>query len=70
MTGTLGEGQGKWRLTLFSESPLTVMNLLETPTGHLTNLGPAAMPGVSDAVQSLGDAWCDSAPTFIISRGR
>ena len=70
LIGALGEGKGKWRLTVFSASPLTVMNLLETPTGHLTNLGPIAMPGASDAVQSLGDAWCDSAPTFIISRDR
>ena len=70
LTGSLGDGQGKWRLTVFSASPLTVMNLLETPTGHLTNLGPIAMPGASDAVQPLGDAWCDSAPTFIISRDR
>lgn len=70
LTGALGDGQGKWRLTLFSASPLTVMNLLETPTGHLTNLGPTAMPGASDAVRPLGDAWCDSAPTFVISRGR
>ena len=70
LAGALGEGQGKWRLTLFSKSPLTVMNLLETPTGHLTNLGPIAMPGVSDAVRPLGDVWCDSVPTYIISRGR
>ena len=70
LAGALGEGKGKWRLTVFSASPLTVMNLLETPTGHLTNLGPIAMPGASDAVQPLGNAWCDSAPTFIISRDR
>ena len=70
LEGALGDGQGKWRLTLFSESPLTVMNLLETPTGHLTNLGPAAMPGFSDAVKALDEAWCDSAPTFVIARER
>ena len=70
LAGALGEGKGKWRLTVFSASPLTVMNLLETPTGHLTNLGPITMPGASDAVQPLGNAWCDSGPTFIISRDR
>ena len=70
LTGSLGEGEGKWRLILFSESPLTVMNLLETPTGHLTNLGPAAMPGVGDAVRPLDEVWCDSAPTYIIARER
>ena len=70
LEGALGDGRGKWRLTLFSESPLTVMNLLETPTGHLTNLGPAAMPGFSDAAKPLDESWCDFAPTFVIARQR
>ncbi|MCY4505907.1 MAG: hypothetical protein OXG35_02930 [Acidobacteria bacterium] len=38
MNGALGDGAGKWRLLLESEDHLVVMNLLETPTGHLTNL--------------------------------
>ena len=70
LDGALGDGQGKWQLTLFSESPVTVMNLLETPTGHLTNLGPAAAPGYSDAAPSLDEVWCDAAPSFVISRER
>lgn len=71
LEGALGDGRGKWRLTLYSESPLTVMNLLEAPTGHLTNLGPAAMPGFSDATRHLSDlneALCDFAPPFVIAR--
>ena len=40
--GALGDGSGKWRLRLISASPLIVMNLLESPSGHLTNLSTTA----------------------------
>ncbi|MYD95802.1 MAG: hypothetical protein F4X98_00260 [Gammaproteobacteria bacterium] len=36
--GTLGDGVGKWQLSVRSDSPIHVMSLLESPTGHLTNL--------------------------------
>ena len=39
--GALGDGAGKWRLRLPTDAPLTVMSLLESPTGHLTNLSTA-----------------------------
>ena len=38
MRGGIGDGAGKWRLVVDSEQPILVMNLLESPTGHLTNL--------------------------------
>ena len=38
LQGALGDGKGKWRLLVNSEQPVVVMNLLESPTGHLTNL--------------------------------
>ena len=34
----LGDGAGKWRLEVESEQPIEVMSLLESPTGHLSNL--------------------------------
>ena len=34
----LGNGVGKWRLNVESDRPVVVVNLLESPTGHLTNL--------------------------------
>ena len=34
----LGDGSGKWRLTVASEPPLVAMNLLSSSTGHLTSL--------------------------------
>ena len=38
LTGRLGDGTGKWRLSVSSDQPLLVMSLLQLPTGHLTNL--------------------------------
>ena len=37
-SGALGTGQGKWRLQVASDQAIHVMSLLESPTGHLTNL--------------------------------
>ena len=36
--GRLGDGSGKWRLRVSSAAPIAVMSLLETPSGHLTNV--------------------------------
>ena len=36
--GALGDGTGKWRLEVTTDAPLQAMSMLETPTGHLTNL--------------------------------
>ena len=38
LQGGLGDGSGKWRLSVESDVPIMVMSLLESPTGHLTNL--------------------------------
>ena len=38
LQGALGDGTGKWRLVIDCEHPIVLMNLLESPTGHLTNL--------------------------------
>ena len=37
----LGDGTGKWRLNVTSDQTVRVMSLLESPTGHLTNLSAA-----------------------------
>ena len=38
LAGRLGDGAGKWRLRVRSDEPIAVMSLLETPSGHLTNV--------------------------------
>ena len=37
-TGSLGTGSGKWQLTVSADTPVDVLSLMFTPTGHLTNL--------------------------------
>ena len=41
-SGGLGDGAGKWRLTVKSDRPIVAMSLLESPTGHLSNLSGRA----------------------------
>ena len=38
LAGRFGDGEGKWHLYVSADRPIQVMNLLESPTGHLTNL--------------------------------
>ena len=47
LEGALGDGGGKWRLTVRSHEPVTVLSLLQSPTGHLTNL--STVPTRQDA---------------------
>lgn len=38
ISGRLGAGEGKWRLSVSANRPIHVMSLLQLRTGHLTNL--------------------------------
>ena len=37
-SGAIGDGAGKWYLSVSADRPLQVVNLLRSPTGHLANL--------------------------------
>ena len=41
LAGSIGNGTGKWRLTVDSAQEVVAMSLLASPTGHLTNLSSA-----------------------------
>ena len=41
LDGALGDGTGKWRLSVASDRPLSVMSLMGSLDGHLTNLSTA-----------------------------
>ena len=43
VNGALGDGVGKWRLAISSDRPISVMSLLSSRTGHLTNLSTAPL---------------------------
>ena len=53
LTGALGDGEGKWRLTVTADQPVTVLSLLETPTGHLTNLSTVPVPPPDGAAHAV-----------------
>ena len=36
--GALGDGAGRWQVSVESEQPVLVLNLLSSPTGQITNL--------------------------------
>ena len=41
LAGTLGDGAGKWRLLITAGDPVVGMSLLESASGHLTNISTA-----------------------------
>ena len=47
--GSLGDGSGRWSLDVESDRPITVMGLLSSPTGHLTNLSTVPGKGVASS---------------------
>ena len=42
LDGTIGGGSGKWQLFVTADRPIQVMSLLESVSGHLTNLSAPA----------------------------
>lgn len=36
--GRFGDGKGKWRLSIEADQDIQAMSLLQSATGHLTNL--------------------------------
>ena len=59
--GRLGTGSGKWRLTVEATRPVQVMSLLQTSTGHLTNLS-----GVPTIRGSVTPPPPPSAPDLVV----
>ena len=56
LSGALGTGGGKWRLSVMSDRPVQVMSLLSSPTGHLTNLSTVPRKvalGVEETVEEV-----------------
>ena len=43
LTGRLGDGTGKWQLTVSADHPIQLVNLLRSETGHLANLSNSSI---------------------------
>ena len=73
LEGALGDGEGKWRLTVDSEQPLVVMSLLADAMGRLTNLSTAPgrelrdAPGLVVVAPAVSDDSPVAGATFTLS---
>jgi len=67
LTGSLGNGAGKWFLTVISVLDMQVMSLIRTPDGFLTNLsGMVTINGAGDHVIQFGNPASEPArQTFL-----
>ena len=45
LSGRFGTGSGKWQLSVTTDPPIHVVNLLRSPSGHLANLSTIAAEG-------------------------
>ena len=50
LRGALGDGVGKWRLSVEADRSIMAMSLLESPTRHITNLSAAPQRGLAPDV--------------------
>ena len=66
VSGALGDGAGKWRLTVRSDRPIDVMSLLRSPTGHLTNLSTA--PGNGDGAVTAASFFAERVSPVVQSK--
>ena len=53
LTGLFGAGTGKWRLTVSSDQPIEVVNLVTSSTGRLDNLSSAGRDGLAPTDQGV-----------------
>ncbi|MDE0179594.1 MAG: hypothetical protein OXP36_13500 [Gammaproteobacteria bacterium] len=62
LDGMLADGKGKWRLAIATDGAVVVMNLLESPTDHLSNLGPVVLSASTDSDELETAQGCTGAP--------
>lgn len=56
LTGRLGDGTGKWQLTVSADHPIQLINLLRSATGHLANLSTSSIKRFVPTDQAAFDA--------------
>ncbi len=75
LTGALGDGSGKWQLFVRSDQHILVQSLLESETGHLTNLSTSVdatdyvLPSASPPANATGKFALDYAGIGVIFPG-
>ena len=66
LTGRLGAGTGKWRLTVTSDQPLQVVNIVAATAGYWNNLSTTAVPGAAPAdLEALNERFVGNAVVYV-----
>ena len=71
ITGQLGAGTGKWRLTVSSNQPLQVVNIVAASAGYWNNLSTTAVPGAAPTdLESLNERFVGNAVVYAAGSDR
>ena len=71
ITGRLGAGTGKWRLTVTADQPLQVMNIVAASAGYWNNHSTTAVPGAAPADQAaLNERFVGASVIYETGNGR
>ena len=71
ITGQLGAGTGKWRLTVSSDQPLQVVNIVAASAGYWNNLSTTAAPGPAPAdLEAFNERFVGNAVVYVTSSDR
>ena len=55
LSGRLGDGSGRWRLLVTADGDIEVVSLLQSPTGHLSNLSESGLVDLGElAIATYG----------------
>ena len=71
ITGQLGAGTGKWRLTVTSDQPLQVVNIVAATAGYWNNLSTTAVPGAAPAdLEAFNERFVGNAIVYVTGSNR
>ena len=71
IAGRLGAGTGKWRLTVSSDQPLQVVNIVATTAGYWNNLSTTAVPGAAAAdIEAFNERFVGNAVVYVTGSNR
>ena len=71
ITGRLGAGTGKWRLTVSSDQPLQVVNIVAATAGYWNNLSTTAVPGAAAAdIEAFNERFVGNAVVYVTGSNR
>ena len=71
ITGRLSAGTGKWRLTVTSDQPLQVVNIVAATAGYWNNLSTTAVPGAAPAdLEAFNERFVGNSVVYVTGSNR